>query len=59
MVSRLKRGRLPADDAENRLLEFEQAQLARIEHRDRVAATLARSPHQERLHQATGMGGLR
>jgi hypothetical protein len=33
-----------AEEAEMRLLEFEESQLARIAHRDRIAATLVVTP---------------
>jgi hypothetical protein len=41
MLLHLERDREPVVEAKMRLLEFEQSQLARIAHRDRIAATLA------------------
>jgi hypothetical protein len=40
----LERDGRPAAEARTRLLEFEQSQLARIAHRDRMAATLGVHP---------------
>jgi hypothetical protein len=40
MLLHLERDGEPVVEAKMRLLEFEQSQLARIAHRDRIAATL-------------------
>jgi hypothetical protein len=41
----LERDGQPAEEAKMRLLEFELSQIARIVHRDRIAATLGVSAH--------------
>jgi len=45
MLLHLERDGEPVVEAKMRLLEFEQSQLARIAHRDRIAATLGVTAH--------------
>ena len=63
IVSRLERDEQPAEEARMRLSALEQSQLARIAHRDRIAATLGAtaysSGHAEQELQEASMPWLR